>query len=66
MWHFGEAFLKAGVSPNASLAERFEAAKRAVTRWESDSVQPHSEPQVFVGRNMSGVWKAPALTAAAS
>jgi len=64
--YFGEAFLKAGVSLNASLAERFETAKRTVTRWESDGVQPHSEPQVFVGRNMSGVWRAPALSAAAS
>jgi len=62
--YFGEAFLKADVSPDASLADRFDAAKRKVATWESEILQPHSEPQAFIGKNMSGVWKSPAPTAA--
>ena len=62
--YFGEAFLKADVSPDASLADRFDAAKRKVATWESEILQPHSEPQAFIGKNMSDVWKSPAPTAA--
>jgi hypothetical protein len=62
--YFGEAFLKADVPSDASLADRFEAAKRTVARWEA--LQIHSEPQVFVGKHMRGVWKSSTQRAAAS
>jgi hypothetical protein len=56
--YFGEAFLKAPVPAGASFAERFEAAKRKVAKWEATEAKRPSEPQAFVGRNMTAVWKA--------
>jgi hypothetical protein len=54
--YFGEALLKAPLPAGASLADRFELTRRTVARWEGANL--HSEPQVFVGRNMSNIWKA--------
>ena len=56
--YFGEALLKGPIKSGASLADAFAATKRTVARWEQGE-ELHSEPQAFVGNNMTAAWTAP-------
>lgn len=56
--YFGEALLTRKLAQGASLADSFDDARRAVTKWEREIDARHSEPQAFVGRNMVDRWKA--------
>jgi hypothetical protein len=64
--YFGEALLKGPLASGASLSESFEAARRRVAGWENAEHGKHSEPQAFVGRNMSAIWRARQPVAAVS
>lgn len=64
--YFGEALLKGKLKSGASLSESFEAARKTVNAWEADLSAPRSEPQAFVGKNMTAVWKARPSEAAAA
>ena len=54
--YFGEALLKGPLANGSSLADGFVAARKKVAGWEGDSL--HSEPQAYVGRNMTNIWNA--------
>jgi hypothetical protein len=64
--YFGEALLKGPLASGASLSESFEAARRRVAGWENAEHGKHSEPQAFVGRNMSAIWRTRQPVAAVS
>lgn len=54
--YFGEALLKGPLANGGSLADSFAAARKKIVGWEGDSL--HSEPQAYVGRNMTDIWNA--------
>ena len=54
--YFGEALLKGPLATGTSLADSFVAVRKSVAGWEGNA--RHSEPQAYVGRNMTVVWKA--------
>lgn len=55
--YFGQAFLDGPFAQGASLHEAFDAARRAVARWEKQDNATPSMPQVYVGRNMQSIWE---------
>lgn len=62
---FGEAFLKGPLARGGSLREAFEAARAAVAGWEAAGHLTPSDPQAFIGRNMTALWTARAAASAA-
>jgi hypothetical protein len=53
---FGEAFLGSLAARNISLHDAFEDAKRKISAEETKEHVTPSLPQVYVGRNMEGLW----------
>lgn len=60
---FGEAFLENLATPDLSLRDAFERAKRKIADAERAEGLTPSLPQVYVGRNMMSLWTTSGATA---